>query len=198
MATRISLSKNSPKNPRDLDRGYFYPGQVARMLKLEGVDYRQLRRLFWVIRRQAGSAAPSAGKWARFTFRDLVALRAAIRLAGGVEALGPGRRLRTKDLEDLCGRLRESLDLEDPLSQICLRRIGRTIVARVDGLMFEPLTGQTLISEAVVAIERYFVEYPAVLHGEGQKLREKVKRDAKELRASIPKAKRSRIEVSFR
>jgi|tagenome__1003787_1003787.scaffolds.fasta_scaffold20976291_2 hypothetical protein len=200
MAPRIHTRKPSPKTPLDLDRGYFYPGEVVRILKLEGVDYRQLRELFRIVREQAGSPSPEGQKWARFTFRDLVALNTAIRLAGGKEALAVGRRLRLQDLKRICSRLRD-LGLNSPLTEIAFRRRGKTVIAQVDGVSFEPVTGQMLLAEVEGALERYLNENPGRLTGtKGRELRDRLQRETLEMEEALWSAKNSvgRLEVSFR
>lgn len=178
MAPRIQIRPKAPRRRPDPDRWYFYAGEVARILKLDGLDYRQLRALFRIVREQAGSATPDRGEWARFTFRDLVALRAALLLAGGEEALAPGRRLRLKDVAHICRRLREGLGIDSPLTEVAFRRRGKTVVARAQNLLLEPASGQLLIAEVQEALERYFAEHAPKLEQEKRnELRAKLQTD---------------------
>jgi hypothetical protein len=200
MAPRVRTHKGSLKAPLDLGRGYFYAGEVARILKLEGVDYKQLRDLFEVVREQAGSPISRDGSWSRFTFRDLVALKAAFLLAGGMDALAAGRRLRIQDVKRICIRLRE-LGLSNPLTEIAFRRRGKMVIAQVQGLLFEPGTGQMLLTEVEEAVERYFDENPARLVGrKGRELKVRLQQDAREMKEADPSAQstEARVEVSFR
>lgn len=59
MAPRIPTHQRPLTRP-SRTRSFFYPGEVARMLGLEGVDYYQLRRLFRLVREQSSSASPDA------------------------------------------------------------------------------------------------------------------------------------------
>jgi hypothetical protein len=200
MAPRIRMSRNSSRKPPGLDRWHFYPGEVARILRLEGLDYRQLRMLFRIIRQQAGSTDPLGRGWSRFTFRDLVALKTALLLAGGEEALAAGRRLRLQDLQEVCRRLREDLGLVSPLTEIAFRRRGRTIVAQVHGLLFEPLSGQLLLAEVESAVEDYLNEHPTNLTpGEKEELRARLRSDVQEVRKATfkPQQSKARVEIRF-
>lgn len=199
MAPRVRVPQAFPKKPLDLSRGYFYAGEVARILKLEGMDYKQLRDLFEVVREQMGSPMTRDGKWSRFTFRDLVALKAALGLAGGKEALAPGRRLRVQDVRRICAQLRD-LGLNNPLTEVAFRRRGRAVIAQVQGLLFEPASGQMLLTEVEEAVEQYLSENPQRLAGRrGRELQARLEQDARELKETAPSAQSSdaRLEVSF-
>lgn len=90
--------------------------------------------------------------------------------------------------------------MDHPLSEVAFRRVGKTVVAHVQGLVFEPVSGQLLIAEVAKAVEEYFMEYPAAVQGKrGKELRKKLLSDADEMRKSSPKAKRTaaRLEVRF-
>lgn len=186
MAPRIPTRYPPTAKPAENVRSSFYPGEVARILGLEGVDYHQLRRLFRLVRKQAGSESPETRKWSRFTFKDLVAIKVAVALAGGAEALSKGRHLRLRDVEHTCERLREAFGLENPLTEVILRRRGKITVAHVQGLWFEPTNGQMVLAEVEDAVEQYLQE----LQG-GERLPREMKKEASKLR----KQKRgSRIE----
>jgi hypothetical protein len=118
-----------------------FPNQVAQLLGVGQVDYGQLRRLF----RLVASGRTAGRRWTRFTLRDVAAIEVALRLAGGHDALEPGRHLTIKPVEDACRILRERYGLEEPLLEADLRREGSSIVATVRHVTFEPLTGQVLL-----------------------------------------------------
>jgi len=198
MAPRVPLLRAALKRPLKLGRGYFYPGEVVRILRLENMDYRQLRRLFRLVREQAGQTTAVDGKWARFSFRDLVALKAALDLAGGEQALAPGRRLRLQDVEHICRRLNE-LGFAHPLTEIVFRRSGRTVIAQVEGVSFEPASGQMLLAEVETAVARYLEENPDGGR-RGVERRARFDQEARELREASPPPGHSdaRLEVRFR
>lgn len=186
MAPRIRTGQDAPK-PAEVVRASFYPGEVAWILGLEGVDYHQLRRLFRLVRKQSSSPGPEARQWSRFTFRDLVALKVALSLAGGKEALSKGRHLRLKDVERVCHRLREDFGLENPLTEVVLRRRGRSAVARIQGLWFEPASGQMVLTEVEEAVERYLDE-----RREGKTSSTGLRKQAAEIRRRT--GRRNRVE----
>ena len=131
---------------------YFYAAEVVRILDLQGIDYAQLRRLLRLVR-PPGSQPPTR-QWARFGFEDLVALRVAVRLAGGTEALATGRRLQLAELERACERLRR-LGVKQPLVEIPLRREGRAILADVDSVTFRPSTGQLALPDITARVRAF-------------------------------------------
>lgn len=143
MARRTPRDTAKPPAERDGGATYFYAAEVVRILGLDGIDYAQLRRLLRLVR--PADAQPSR-RWARFSFDDLVGLRVALRLAGGMEALAEGRRLQLAELERTCARLRQ-LGIARPLLDVPLRREGRAIVAEVDGVTFRPTTGQLALTD---------------------------------------------------
>jgi hypothetical protein len=111
------------------------------MLGLGHADYAQLRRLLKLVR----SRKTPGRRWSRFTLREVAAVQVALRLAGGREALRPGRHLSIKPIEDTCRVLRLRYGLAEPLLQANLRREGSRIVATVRNVTFEPVTGQLLL-----------------------------------------------------
>src|SRR6266478_5380799 len=124
--------------------GYFYPGEAARILGLDGVDYHQLRKLLLL----AAGASPDkkeSRRWARFSYKDLVMVKAAVNLAGGIDTLRKGRHLRLKRVRDACASLRHAFGVQDPLSSVKLVLDGQTIVAQMDGVAFEPVSGQLIL-----------------------------------------------------
>lgn len=138
MARRTPDTTSKPPAERGGGASYFYAAEVVRVLDLQGIDYAQLRRILRLVR--PPDAQPDR-RWARFTFEDLVAVRVAVRLAGGTAALPAGHRLQLAELERACARLR-ALGIRSPLLEVPLRREGRTIVAEIDGITFRPATGQ--------------------------------------------------------
>jgi hypothetical protein len=107
------------------------------ILGLNGIDYRQLRRIFRLVALDCATT-----KWARFTFRDLAACAVAIELAGGKAALGDGRRLRLDRVERACYALQKQYGIKEPLLDVPLRLEGTTIVATIEGFTIEAATGQ--------------------------------------------------------
>src|SRR5260370_18922034 len=119
----------------------FYPGEVVRILKLREIDYRQLRELWSLITQTRGKR-----KWGRYTFRDLIALRNAIELAGGDEALKLGRRLRIKHLARVLEFLRAQFGLNHPLMDMRLERVGSSILAHISRAKFDPMESQFVLA----------------------------------------------------
>ena len=146
MAPRIHDHVKRAPRTRLLSRvkGYFFPGEAARILGLDGIDYHQLRRILRITSGPDSLRAPSR-KWTRFTFKDLLLVRRALDLAGGIDALKPRRHLRLKRVQEACTALRDRFDIADPLTSANLRLDGRAIVAQLDGVTFEPATGQTIL-----------------------------------------------------
>jgi hypothetical protein len=188
MAPRVRINQLPSTKPAEIVRSSFYPGEVARILGLEGMDYHQLRRLFRLVREQGSLESPETRKWSRFTFKDLVALKVAVTLAGGKEALSKGRHLRLKDVERTCQRLREAFGLENPLTEVVLRRRGKSTVARVQGLWFEPANGQMVLAEVEEAVEQYLQELR-----QGEQLPREMQKEASKLRKR--RGRRGRIET---
>lgn len=124
--------------------GYFYPGEAARILGLKGIDYHQLRQVL-IIASGTASSPTSSRRWARFSFKDLVTVRTAIELAGGLSALRRGRHLKLKRLREVCAALRKKLHIVDPLATIRLTLSGKSIVAQLEGVTFDPISGQLLL-----------------------------------------------------
>jgi hypothetical protein len=131
------------KRIRGSAEGYFFPNEVVRMLSLQRLDYRQLRRLFRLVAISRGEVMPR--KWARFTFQDLASLRAAIHALGGAEAVATAKRLPLKRLEQACTRLREDYGLTNPLTQARLAWDGHGVVVQLHGARFEPDSRQLLL-----------------------------------------------------
>jgi hypothetical protein len=124
--------------------GFFFPGEVVRLLGLPEIDYSQLRRLYELSRRQAGE--PIRKGWARYTLTDLACIEAALEVCGGHDVLRPRRRLHLRELEAACLALRRR-GFTNPLLQVPMRRHGKQVVAVVDGAILDPATGQLLLDE---------------------------------------------------
>jgi len=137
--------------------GYFFPGEVARLLELDGVDYHQLRRIFRLVREQAGLKDAAGRQWSRFSFRDLARTEAVLRVCGGREALGPDRKTNLTGIKQACAALRGQ-GFTDPLLQVPLVRQGRRILALVDGAILDPVTGQLLLQAVSVRTELFLAE----------------------------------------
>lgn len=139
MAPRPRLSPDPSR------AGYFFPREVADILGVPEIDYRQLRALFKLARLQAGDPVlPADHRWSRYTLRDVAAVQEALRLAGGSVALRPGRRLRLRPVESaVIGLMR--MGVRDPLLEVPLERYGSTIVATIGGDLLDPTSGQLTI-----------------------------------------------------
>ena len=141
--TRDRSLKTPRKRVRGAADGYFFPNEVVRMLSLERLDYRQLRRLFKLVATSRGEIMPR--KWARFTFQDLASLRAAVAALGGADSIARAKRLPIKRLERACARLRSDYGLTNPLTQARLTWDGSDVVVQLLGARFEPDSGQLLL-----------------------------------------------------
>ena len=113
----------------------FRTGQVARIL---GVSHRQLQ--YWA---ETGLVVPSArsgGGHCRYTFEDLVALRAAKQL---IDAGISVQRIRRS-----IGSLQRILPaIRRPLSELVLVATGDLVLVLRDGAAFEAVSGQEWILE---------------------------------------------------
>lgn len=137
----------------DVSAAVFFPGEVARLLGLTGIEYVQLRRLFVLARTTRGEEPPDRG-WARFTLADLAATEVLVHLGGGREVLAAGRRLVLGDLSRACRSLR-ALGFDNPLLQVPMSRQGRRILARVGRHVIEPTTGQLALETAGEMIDAF-------------------------------------------
>ncbi len=150
--------KHRPPADRPHLRVTYYPGEAARILGLRRIDYHQLRRLFAIIDPSLTADSNSDGKkwkWARYSFRHLVALKAALRLAPPEN----GGRLDIRLLQRACLVLREHFGRESPLTDTQLERLGHTIVARVGGKIFDATTGQRLIEEVAMGVKTFVAKH---------------------------------------
>lgn len=142
------------------DQGYFFPGEVARLLDLEDVDYHQLRRLLRLVRQQAAALPPPRGKWSRYTLRDVAALQVAVEVCGGRAALVAGRHLKIAPLERACAALRRQ-GVSNPLLDVPLTAHGRRVFALVDGTLVDPTSGQQALADGLERLDAYLgADYP--------------------------------------
>jgi len=133
--------------------GYFYPGEVVRLLGLEDIDYAQLRELLGLVR----GRALGPRKWARYDLHDLACLRAGIDLAGGRPALRRGRRLRLEPLRRAVAALRLA-GFAEPLLDAGLTVLDGRLVATSADVIFDPTTGQTALDFVQHEAVRYLRE----------------------------------------
>ena len=136
-----------------LPQGYFFPGEVARVLAIDVIDYRQLRRFYKLIRAQSDHSVPEG--WSRYTFTDIAALVVALEICGGLEALQPGSRLVLADLHKVCQRLVEQ-GIWNPLLRVGIGRRGRSLTITLDGMITEPDSGQLLMESMATKVDLYF------------------------------------------
>lgn len=174
--------KRLPRAPklRHAGDGQFFPNEVVRILHLQRIDYRQLRELLVLVRSSDGRTLEQ-GKWARYSFRDLVALRVAIDLVGGRAALGRGRIAGLKALRSACKVLREQYGMSSPLTQATLRRDGKQIIADVGGVMFVPQSGQVLFAGLERAVTAHVRKVGA--SADVQSIAQRLRRERHQLKA---------------
>lgn len=108
----------------------FSTAQIARILKVRPswVRAQAQRTLVAPARTQCGHY--------RYSFQDVVLLRAARRLCGP--------HLSTKRIAEILNELSQTLPADRSLSSVQLRRVGSHILARDSEALWEPETGQTL------------------------------------------------------
>jgi tetratricopeptide (TPR) repeat protein len=114
--------------------------EVARLLGMTPGRLRSLDR--------AGIVSPSGRRKGRraYTFRDLIALRAARDLLAG--------RVRLRDVARAIKSIRESLPrVTRPLSEVRIASDGKRVVVRTQEGTFEPITGQMVIDFDVRQLE---------------------------------------------
>lgn len=140
----------------DVAEAAFFPGEVARLLGLDGIEYDQLRRMFVLSRVLRGEPSPGR-KWSRFTLGDLAATEVLLRLGGGREQLALGRHLILGDVERACKALID-LGVQNPLLQVPMARDGRRILARVGEYVIEPVSGQLALEDAGQRVDQFLQE----------------------------------------
>jgi DNA-binding transcriptional MerR regulator len=113
----------------------FRPGQVVRIL---GVSRRQLQ--YWAETDLVAPSARTQGGHHRYTFEDLVALRAAKQL---IDAGVSVQRIRNS-----IGSLRRLLpEVQKPLTELVLVATGDLVLVLHQGSAFEAVSGQEWIFE---------------------------------------------------
>jgi len=136
-------------------RASYFPGEAARILGLKALDYHQLRKIFALVRSSSAPRNPNKRwEWARYTFRDLVALKTALRIV----AHPRGGRLDINSVKKACELLRTAFGLANPLTEVPLDRLGDAIIARVDDKYFDASTGQRLIDEVASDLRKFVDE----------------------------------------
>lgn len=175
------LYHHQPKEPAErLEPGVavavFFPGEVARLLGLRNIEYDQLRRLFVLARTLRGEPHPGR-QWSRFSLADLAATEVLVALGGGRDRLLTGKHLVLGDVERACLALRD-LGIENPLLEIPMIRIGRRILARVDGYVVEPTSGQLALAHVGDRLDEFLTDrlirdrsVRAAIRAERQRLR---------------------------
>jgi hypothetical protein len=143
LAPRVSHLRPRKRRQQRSSATGFFPGEVVRILRLDGIDYRQLREMLRLARELRGERLQDS-RWARYTFADLCAIRVIVELFGGPSELRRGARLQLRRLRSICLGLRKK-GVADPLLQVKLTRLGRSIVAQTNGVKFEAATGQLLL-----------------------------------------------------
>ena len=184
------LSAHGPKAParrvRDLPGdGYYFPGEVADLLGVRAADYHQLRRLFRLVRRHSATPVPAGDRsWSRYTLTDIAAIQVALAICGGPEVLAHGRRLRLAPLERACQALSD-LGIANPLLDVRLQIQGRQVLASIDGVVFDPVTGQTALSDVLRLLTPTLGDEP-----QASELRGLLRAESRRLprKASAPKA----------
>jgi tetratricopeptide (TPR) repeat protein len=109
----------------------FSTAQIAKILKV---------RPAWVraqAHRTLVDPERTHGGHYRYSFQDIVLLRAARRLSGP--------RLSTRRIAEILNELSETLPADRSLSSVQLRRVGSRILARDAVALWEPESGQTLL-----------------------------------------------------
>lgn len=159
MARRVR--DHQPKEPaerveEDVAVAVFFPGEVARLLGLGDVEYDQLRRLFILARTLRGDPHPGR-QWSRFSLADLAATEVLVALGGGRDRLRAGRHLVLGDVERACLALRD-LGIENPLLEVPMVRVGRRILARIDGYVIEPTSGQLALAHVSGRLDEFLTD----------------------------------------
>ena len=142
------------------DEPVFFPNEVHRALGLGPIEYRQMRKLVSLVRLCRGDepfppVPPNRRwQWTRYTLADVAGLQRLLALAGADgrssgdarKGLLVGRTLVLRNVVAACQRLREIGHL-NPLLDVELQRDGHTILAKIDGALFDPSSGQTVLDE---------------------------------------------------
>ncbi len=115
----------------------FSTAQIAKILKVRPAWVRAQAR-----RTLVDPERTRSGHF-RYSFQDIVLLRAARRLCGP--------RLSTRRIAEILGELSQTLPEDRSLSSVQLRRVGGRILARDAEALWEPESGQTLLDFESVA-----------------------------------------------
>jgi hypothetical protein len=122
---------------------FVYANEVASILGLERVEYRQIRCLLALVR---GVKETELGaRWARFSLADIAGLQIAIPLVGGPDGFRVGGRLRMAPLKRACEALR-SIGIANPLIDVPLHLHDGRVVAQIEGIVVDPRSGQALLA----------------------------------------------------
>lgn len=136
-------------------RGY-RASEVVGALGLEGtLRYDRLASFERVIKNiNAAHAVPRTGGedgrgWRTYGLTDIARLVVLIDLCGGTDAFAENGSPRLRGLHAVQAAalaLRERRGYDDPLLEVPLVRVGRTVLALIDGQLIEPGTGQVAAS----------------------------------------------------
>ena len=129
------------------DPGSYRPGDVTRLLGLQGLlTHEQFRRLA-LLASDLGPAwptEPSPGRWLSLDTKAVLRICTLIDLCGGPTAMEPGRRLmRLRPVREACLGLRAApFSIADPLLEVQLFRVGSRVLALHQRSLIDPTTGQ--------------------------------------------------------
>lgn len=87
-------------------------------------------------------------------------MKVAVELGGGLAALKQGRRLRLAALTRACQILRTRYSIQHPFRDAKLERVGATLLVNVEGVHFEPASGQVVMKEVAKAVQDYINSAP--------------------------------------
>ena len=137
------------------DKGQFFPGEVAQMLNVPSLDYRQLRNIYRLVRIQAGHEFRPK-EWARFSYEDIAGALEVVRICVESQGLDTTMsfRLALARLSKACRNLRR-YGFSNPLLQVQLRIHDEQVIAELDGAVLDATTGQQLIDLADVRVSAF-------------------------------------------
>jgi hypothetical protein len=116
-----------------------------------------------MIREQLQSGREVSGsRWARFSLRDIAALRVVIELAGGRAAMQPGRRLQLAAIQRACAALLAA-GITEPLLEVPLARQGKAVYAMINGSIIDPTNGKTVLQETYESAAAWLTAREAAL-----------------------------------
>jgi DNA-binding transcriptional MerR regulator len=140
--SRDTTRKTKPENAGPQPQGVYY--QTRDVVDLLGISRRQLQ--YWSQTDLVTPSATTPGGHRRYSFEDLVALKAAKRL---IDAGVSVQRIRSS-----IRSLRETLPgVDRPLSELVLVATGDIVLVFRDGAAFEAVSGQEWVFE-VAAFQR--------------------------------------------